>query len=101
MRYSHGEILLPVPELLQAGTERSDRISKNAMRNALLLCLLAIPALAKDPAPPQMPRFRWENFTTAQGLPDNKVFNVKVDGSRVWAATENGLALYENGKWKV
>ncbi len=48
-----------------------------------------------------MPCFRWENFTTANGLPDNHVFNVAVDGKKVWAATENGLGLYENGKWKV
>ena len=48
-----------------------------------------------------MPRFRWENFTTANGLPDNHVFCVLVDGNRIWAGTENGLGLYENGKWKV
>jgi ligand-binding sensor domain-containing protein len=48
-----------------------------------------------------LPRFRWENFTTAQGLPDNRVYSVCVDGDRVWAGTDNGLALYENGKWKV
>ncbi len=53
-------------------------------------------------APPDMPRFRWDNFTTANGpLPDDHVFNVCVDGNRVWAGTEDGLALYENGKWKV
>ena len=50
---------------------------------------------------PEMPRYRWENFTTENGLPDNHVFQVKVDGPRVWAATENGLALYQNGRWKV
>src|SRR5665811_1477978 len=50
---------------------------------------------------PEMPRYRWENFTTENGLPDNHVFQVKVDGARVWAATENGLALYQNGRWKV
>ena len=49
----------------------------------------------------QMPRFRWENFTTANGLPDNRVYSVCVDGNRVWAGTDNGLALYENGGWKV
>ena len=48
-----------------------------------------------------MPRYRWQNFTTADGLPDNRVFNVAVDGARIWAATENGLGLYENGKWRV
>lgn len=48
-----------------------------------------------------LPRFRWENFTTAQGLPDNRVYSVAVDGDRVWAGTDNGLALYDHGKWKV
>ena len=48
-----------------------------------------------------MPRFRWQNFTTADGLPDNKVFSVAVDGERVWAGTDNGLAMYQGGKWKV
>jgi len=61
--------------------------------------VLASAALAVSP--PDMPRFRWENFTTANGLPDDHVFNVCVDGDRVWAATENGLGLYEKGKWKV
>ncbi len=41
---------------------------------------------------------RWENFTTANGMPDPKVFCVTVDGSRVWAGTEDGLVLIENGK---
>ena len=49
----------------------------------------------------EMPRYRWQNFSTADGLPNNRVFNVAVDGQRIWAATENGLGLYENGKWKV
>ena len=48
-----------------------------------------------------MPRFRFENFTTANGLPDDHVFSVLVDGDRIWAGTENGLGLYENGKWKT
>ena len=41
---------------------------------------------------------RWENYTTANGMPDAKVFCVTVDGNRVWAGTEDGLALIENGK---
>jgi ligand-binding sensor domain-containing protein len=52
-------------------------------------------------ATPKMPQYRFENFTTANGLPDNHVFAVLVDGARIWAGTENGLALYENGKWRV
>ncbi len=48
-----------------------------------------------------LPHFRFENFTTANGLPDNHVFAVLVDGDRIWAGTENGLGLYENGRWKT
>jgi len=50
---------------------------------------------------PQMPRFRFENYTTANGLPDNHVYAVLVDGARVWAGTDNGLGLFEDGKWKT
>ena len=67
------------------------------MRKTLALLLALAPAVVAA----DMPCFRWENFTTTNGLPDNHVFNVAVDGKRVWAATENGLGLYENGKWKV
>jgi len=63
----------------------------------LFTVLLALASLAAG----DMPRFRWENYTTANGLPNNHVFNVCVDGDRIWAATENGLALFEHGKWKV
>jgi ligand-binding sensor domain-containing protein len=66
------------------------------MRTAVWI-LVATSAWAQS----QMPRYRWENFTTGNGLPDNHVFQVKVDGPRVWAATENGLALYQGGRWKV
>ena len=48
-----------------------------------------------------MPRYHFENFTTANGLPDNHVFSVLVDGDRIWAGTENGLALYEHHTWKT
>jgi ligand-binding sensor domain-containing protein len=56
---------------------------------------------SKVPAVPQMPKFKFENFTTANGLPDNHVFSVLVDGERIWAGTENGLAVYENHAWKT
>jgi ligand-binding sensor domain-containing protein len=62
----------------------------------------ALTACAQTSAPvPAMPRFRFENFTTANGLPDNHVFAVLVDGNRIWAGTENGLAVYENRQWKT
>src|SRR3984885_5220689 len=50
---------------------------------------------------PVMPHFRFENFTTENGLPDDHVFSVLVDGDRIWAGTENGLGLYEKGTWKT
>src|SRR5258708_4147928 len=75
---------------------------------ACLLCLLPVVHGQQARVPGRtrrskdtLPRFRWQNFTTANGLPDNHVFCVLVDGDRVWAGTENGLALYERGQWKV
>ena len=65
-------------------------------KSLMLAALMATVAAAQD-----MPRYRWQSFTTADGLPDNHVFNVAVDGGRIWAATENGLGLYENGIWKT
>ncbi len=37
----------------------------------------------------------WEHFTTEQGLPNDHVFAVKVDGPYVWIGTEDGLARYD------
>ena len=63
---------------------------------ALMLLAAASVVAAQD-----MPIFRWQNFTTANGLPDNHVYCVLVDSSRVWAGTDNGLGLFENGQWTV
>jgi ligand-binding sensor domain-containing protein len=68
------------------------------MTRRLIAAIVAVSAAA---APPEMPRFRWESFTRASGLPDDRVFAVCVDGGRTWAGTENGLALYEDGKWRA
>ncbi len=59
------------------------------------------PSSTPTPAMPRMPKFKFENFTIANGLPDNHVFSVLVDGDRIWAGTENGLAVYENHAWKT
>jgi ligand-binding sensor domain-containing protein len=40
----------------------------------------------------------WDNYTTANGMPDEKVLAVTVDGDRVWAGTENGLVLIKHGR---
>src|SRR5262249_9309109 len=112
----------------QRRTERFDRVPENVMKTkshavrtaapacpversstatarvgiagrALLLAILVVltsPAFAQD-----IPMFHWQNFTASNGLPDNHVYCVLVDGGRVWAGTDNGLGLLENGKWTV
>ncbi|HXX21946.1 MAG TPA: regulator, partial [Terriglobia bacterium] len=68
------------------------------MKRLLLstVCLLAASSLSLAQKPHLITH--WENFTTGNGMPDPKVFCVAVDGNRVWAGTEDGLALVENGK---
>ncbi len=73
---------------------------KNKFGMALAVGSLAFSTLAFA-APPKMPRYQFENFTTSNGLPDNHVYSVLVDGDRIWAGTDNGLAVLESGKWKV
>jgi len=57
--------------------------------------------ISETSTPPAMPHYRFENFTTANGLPADHVYCVLVDGDRIWAGTDNGLGLFENGKWKT
>ncbi len=71
---------------------------KSRIRIALAGMIMIAAALAVGQ---DMPRFRWQNFTTTDGLPDNHVYCVLVDGDRVWAGTDNGLGRYEHGAWKV
>ena len=71
------------------------------MKPRLIMACLFVLTVTMAAAPANMPQFRWENFTTANGLPDNHVFCVLVDGDRVWVGTENGLGVYEGGKWKI
>lgn len=41
----------------------------------------------------------WKNFTSADGLPGDKTYCVRIDGDRVLVGTHEGLAVYEDGKW--
>jgi hypothetical protein len=41
----------------------------------------------------------WESFHKENGLPSEKIYCIAVDSDRVWAGTDDGLALYESGKW--
>ncbi|MHC5006224.1 MAG: hypothetical protein ACYTGF_02580, partial [Planctomycetota bacterium] len=38
---------------------------------------------------------QWKHFTVADGLPNDHVFAVKVQGSKVWVGTEDGLACLD------
>lgn len=71
------------------------------MKKLVGLAIVLLLAGTTTAATPNMPRFEWQNFTTANGLPDDHVFCVLVDGDRIWAGTENGLGIYENGSWRV
>ena len=71
------------------------------MKTKLWSAMLGLLVAGTLAAAQDMPMFRWENFTAANGLPDNHVYSVLVDGKRIWAGTDNGLGLYENGTWKV
>ncbi len=61
-----------------------------------LLALVTACASAQNP-----PLYtKWVNYTQKNGFPAGEVFCVTVDGSRVWAGTEHGLVLLEDGRVK-
>jgi ligand-binding sensor domain-containing protein len=68
------------------------------MKCTILSAMMLVATAAAGQNPPLYTK--WENFTTANGMPDDKVFSVAVDGERVWAGTEDGLVLVEKGKIK-
>jgi ligand-binding sensor domain-containing protein len=63
----------------------------------------AAPVQKKGAAPPDLPYVytNWKHFTVADGLPNDHIFAVKVDGPRVWVGTEDGLALIDKPSGKV
>jgi ligand-binding sensor domain-containing protein len=74
---------------------------------AMALCALAGSAAAAEPAvqggSPKLPYVytKWKQFTVADGLPNDHIFSVKVDGPRVWVGTENGLAMLDKRTGKI
>lgn len=65
----------------------------------ILLAALAAPA--QHARPPAVPHYRFVSYTTANGLPNNHVYSVLVDGNRIWAGTDDGLAELDHGRWKT
>jgi len=78
---------------------------------AAMLACAAARAQGTEKAPPGKPEAgaaglpyvytKWEQFTTKDGLPDDHIFAVKVDGPRVWIGTENGLAMLDKRTRKI
>ncbi len=46
---------------------------------------------------------KWEQLTTAQGLPNDHIFSVRADPARnsIWIGTEDGLACYDKKTRKI
>jgi branched-chain amino acid transport system substrate-binding protein len=73
---------------------RKVKLGMRAIAGSICALLALLPAVARSSAPP----IQWEHYTTANGLPSNRVLCVAVDADRVWAGTDNGLALIERGQ---
>jgi hypothetical protein len=44
---------------------------------------------------------QWETFYAGEGgLPNDHIFALTADGDRLWVGTEDGLALFEEGRWR-
>ncbi len=72
---------------------------KSAVKSLMVMMAFLLPVMSAMSQKPSV-SLRWENFGTANGMPDEKVMCVAVDGENVWAGTENGLVLISNGKIK-
>ena len=44
---------------------------------------------------------KWRHFTVKDGLPNDHVFALKTDGSKVWVGTEDGLACIDKLTGKI
>jgi len=83
-------------------TTQSDVWTMILLSSVLLLVCTVTASPASAGAAGEDPLFeRWETIGVAEGLPSDKVFAVVVDGPRVWAGTDSGLALLEHGTVRV
>jgi ligand-binding sensor domain-containing protein len=62
--------------------------------------LAATDAASADPGLPYV-YTQWDHFTTSDGLPNDHIFAIKADHSRIWIGTENGLACYDKRTGKI
>jgi ligand-binding sensor domain-containing protein len=68
---------------------------------ALAICSAGVQAGADEQAGLPYVYTEWRQFTVADGLPNDHVFAVKVQGDKVWIGTENGLACYDKRTGKI
>ncbi len=75
----------------------------NMPLKTLLLGWLMTAAVALGQPPEKLPYVytTWKHFTTKDGLPNDHIFAVKVDGAKVWIGTEGGLACYDKRTGKI
>ena len=80
--------------------------TRNCLSLLALLTMIAAGAPAADVAGAPAAKLpyvytSWKHFTVKDGLPNDHIFSVRVDGARVWVGTEDGLALIDKPTGKV
>jgi hypothetical protein len=78
------------------------RLLSRVFWQALPVLAAAAVLTAADP-PQKLPYIykKWKQFTVKDGLPNDHIFAVKVDGPRVWVGTEDGLAMLDKRSGKI
>lgn len=64
-------------------------------------CLLGLVGLSEVAESAPDVYTRWTSYGVEEGLPSDKVFCVVTDRDRVWAGTDQGIAVLENGQWRT
>jgi len=71
-----------------------------ALGTAIVLAIgWGLPAVAAEGLP--YVYTDWKHFTVKDGLPNDHVFAVRVDGPRVWIGTEDGLACLDKRTGRI
>lgn len=66
----------------------------------LMLSGLVAPIAGEEPGLPFV-YTQWEQYTVEDGLPNDHIFAVKVDGPMVWIGTEGGLARLDKRSGEI
>jgi len=43
----------------------------------------------------------WQHFTTQDGLPNDHIFAVEAEGTKIWVGTEDGLACIDKTTGRI